>query len=819
MKYCPKCFKKYPLSVEKCADDGSYLVSPMDKDLVGEVLDDRYTVQERIGKGGMGVVYKAEQHLIKRIVALKVLRREIVQDETAVKRFLNEARAIASLDSKHTVSLYDFGVTRDGLLYYTMELLKGRPLSRIIHDEAPLDHVRAAGLLLQACRSLEEAHEHNILHRDLKPENLFVSAKKGKEQLKVLDFGIAKLLGDASMDTVTQAGMIVGTPQYLSPEQAKGNPLAPPSDLYSLGIVLYEMLAGKPPFLGDTPMKTLWAHIQDPVPPLRQMNPKVEVPRSIEAFLVKALEKEPSDRFQSAAAFADALRRAVEHHEASPETVSLPPLGTTGDGLRFRTPLWGAEEVPDLEGVPEAVEVADDGEEEAHGTALSEGTAALSTVNPEALTEAIEEFHTPPGAESKVQGPVEEMGNAETAWASEVPVGAPPAPVSPSKPEVSALESDPTEPDPEERGRVPSEAVVSLPMDAGGEAADGASAGTLSLAFPKRSFLIWGTGGLALLVVLVGMALWAPWDSEKELPEGKPVIAAAAEDQVSTPSGPSDRETSSPLADVHSVDIHEGTTPGPDVLTDIRTSPESPGAIETATTDINPDDPEVKLTVDASPPPVDVVREQETHLGDLRPAPEIGATVPPVDVSADAGEPADPGGSAEDDGARERAEKAERLAAEKAKERKAEERREAEKRAQAKARQEAEAQRKAEEAARREGDKKKTFKASQLVSQARQEMQKKRFDVALERLGDAASEGGETPEMRTLRGQCYAGIKAQEVSKHLAQARAALGSKDFDACIRAAGKAAKLSPGSGEASSLLKECQEKKDLEGMKFGF
>ena len=333
MKYCPKCFKKYHLHMEKCADDGSFLVSPMDKDLVGQVLDNRYTVLERIGKGGMGVVYRAEQHLIKRTVALKVLRREIVQDESAVKRFLNEARAIASLDSHHTISLYDFGVTRDGLLYYTMELLKGRPLSRIILDEAPLDHVRAAGLLLQACRSLEEAHEHNILHRDLKPENLFVILKKGKEQLKVLDFGIAKLLGDSAGETVTQAGMIVGTPQYLSPEQARGNPVAQPSDLYSLGIVLYELLAGEPPFLGDTPMKTLWAHIQDPVPPLHQKNPKVQVPKSIEAFLVRALEKDPSKRFQSAGAFAGALRKAVEDHDASPETVLLQEAGAAPGGL------------------------------------------------------------------------------------------------------------------------------------------------------------------------------------------------------------------------------------------------------------------------------------------------------------------------------------------------------------------------------------------------------------------------------------------------------------------------------------------------------
>ena len=336
-KYCPKCFKKYPPETERCLEDGSYLVSPMDKDLTGEVLDERYTVLERIGRGGMGVVYRAEQQLIKRIVALKVLRRDIVQDESAVKRFLNEARAIASLDSRHTVTLHDFGVTKDGLLYYTMELLKGRPLTRIIRDESPVDHVRAAGLLLQACSSLEEAHEHNILHRDIKPDNLFVTVRKGREELKVLDFGIAKLVGDASMDTVTRTGMIIGTPQYLSPEQALGNTVVPASDLYSLAIVFYEMLAGKPPFIDDTPMKTMWAHIRDPVPPLRESNPEVQVPRSIEAFLTRALEKEPGKRFASTAAFAGALRKAVEDHDASPETVSLPPLSTNDQGLRVRT--------------------------------------------------------------------------------------------------------------------------------------------------------------------------------------------------------------------------------------------------------------------------------------------------------------------------------------------------------------------------------------------------------------------------------------------------------------------------------------------------
>ena len=353
-KYCPKCFKKYPPEAERCAQDGSYLVTPMDRDLTGETLDDRYTVLERIGRGGMGVVYKAEQHLIKRVVALKVLRREIVQDETAVKRFLNEARAIASLDNPHTVTLHDFGVTRDGLLYYTMELLKGRPLSKIIREQGPFDHVRATNLILQACRSLDEAHEHGILHRDIKPDNLFVEKKAGtatgltagREVLKVLDFGIAKLVGDAGGDTVTRTGMIIGTPQYLSPEQALGNAVVPASDLYSLAIVLYEMLAGRPPFADETPMKTMWAHVRDPVPPLTKINPNVQVPRSIEAFLAKALEKEPKDRFQTAAEFSAALEQAVREHAEQPMTVPLQPLAGDQAGLRVRTqpflPVSGA---------------------------------------------------------------------------------------------------------------------------------------------------------------------------------------------------------------------------------------------------------------------------------------------------------------------------------------------------------------------------------------------------------------------------------------------------------------------------------------------
>lgn len=217
-KYCPKCFSPFTDDAGKCPEDGTPLVSMADRDLVGENLDERYSVISRVGKGGMGIVYKAEQSLIGRIVALKVLRREVVQDVTAVKRFLNEAKAIADLKSPNTITLYDFGVTSDGLLYYTMELLEGRPVSGILKADGPLGHRKAADYILQACDSLEEAHDNNILHRDLKPDNLFVSKRKSGDHVTVLDFGIAKLVGDTSMETITEAGAICGTPGYFAPE-------------------------------------------------------------------------------------------------------------------------------------------------------------------------------------------------------------------------------------------------------------------------------------------------------------------------------------------------------------------------------------------------------------------------------------------------------------------------------------------------------------------------------------------------------------------------------------------------------------------------
>jgi len=336
-KYCPRCFEEFDDSLERCPDDGTTLVSAIEENLVGQELDERYKILSKLGQGGMGVVYIAEQAMIGRQVALKVLRMEMARDKASVQRFLTEAKAIASLKNSHTITLHDFGITSKGLLYYTMELLEGAPLSKLIKQDGPMPHERAAELMLQVLESLDEAHSRDILHRDIKPDNIFITEERGREYATVLDFGIAKLVGDQSMETITRTGMICGTPAYLSPEQALGNQAVPASDLYSLGIVFYEMLAGIPPFYENTPMKVLLKHLNQRPDPIHIRNPRVEVPASFDAFLQKALEKEPENRFRDVVEFRDGLRSAMATHEQTPETVNLSPMSTSQDGIRAIT--------------------------------------------------------------------------------------------------------------------------------------------------------------------------------------------------------------------------------------------------------------------------------------------------------------------------------------------------------------------------------------------------------------------------------------------------------------------------------------------------
>ena len=262
--------------------------------LVGKTLADRFEILERIGEGGTGVVYRAKQLSVDRIIAIKVLGAHVSTDPSWVKRFHNEARAASRLDHPNTVRLIDFGQTKEGLLFIAMEFLSGALAAR--RDRASMGRLppnRVLRIVSQMCASLSEAHNQGIIHRDIKPDNVYLVDMKGAgDYVKVLDFSVAKL--DAPDAQVTRAGVVFGTPQYMSPEQGRGVPLDARSDIYAVGVVAYEMLTGKPPFDAKIPTEVVMMHLRDKPAPL------VGLPPQLTEIVMKALEKDAGRRQQSA---------------------------------------------------------------------------------------------------------------------------------------------------------------------------------------------------------------------------------------------------------------------------------------------------------------------------------------------------------------------------------------------------------------------------------------------------------------------------------------------------------------------------------------
>ncbi len=262
--------------------------------LLGKVLADRFEMLDRIGEGGMGVVYRARQISVDRIVAIKVLNAQVAQDPQWVGRFINEAKACSKLQHPNTVRLIDFGQTREGLLFMAMEFLDGQAIRTAIDRYGRMQPARVMKILSQCCQSLAEAHNLGIIHRDIKPDNLFLVTLGGQPDfVKVLDFSVAKLKQASGSAMQTQAGVVFGTPNYMSPEQGRGLPLDARSDIYALGIVAYEMLMGRPPFSSQNPMEVLAMHVRTPVPPLSG------VPDRIAHIVMRALAKDPAHRQQN----------------------------------------------------------------------------------------------------------------------------------------------------------------------------------------------------------------------------------------------------------------------------------------------------------------------------------------------------------------------------------------------------------------------------------------------------------------------------------------------------------------------------------------
>ncbi len=231
------------------------VASPQDPYL-GRKLDDKYMIEELLGVGGMGRVYRAVQLSLEKKICVKVLRTGATEDETLARRFHREARAASRLNHPNSISVIDFGQTAaDGSLYMAMEFIPGRDLGKIIREDFPLGEQRVVHIMDQVLSALADAHAADIVHRDLKPENIMVTDLRGtKDFVKVLDFGIAKIQETSQDPGLTQAGMVCGTPEYMSPEQARGEPLDARSDLYAAGVILYQMITGRLPFQAPTAM-------------------------------------------------------------------------------------------------------------------------------------------------------------------------------------------------------------------------------------------------------------------------------------------------------------------------------------------------------------------------------------------------------------------------------------------------------------------------------------------------------------------------------------------------------------------------------------
>ncbi len=268
-------------------------------DLLQNELPKQYEVLGEIKSGGMGAIYKVENRFTKVIYAVKVIKPEAAKDAAMRQRFIVEAKAASLLKHPNICQTYDFGVSENHVLYLVMEWLTGISLQQKVSRDGPLQAAEATTIFQQVASALNHAHEHNVIHRDLKPDNIMLSRdENGGTVVHIVDFGIAKVISEntPSKDGLTQAGALLGTPMYMSPEQANGDAVDQRADLYSLGCVMYFALSGKPPFIGNSLLDTLYQHVHKPPPPL---DAGLKISSAMTAIMMKALEKKPEDRYQN----------------------------------------------------------------------------------------------------------------------------------------------------------------------------------------------------------------------------------------------------------------------------------------------------------------------------------------------------------------------------------------------------------------------------------------------------------------------------------------------------------------------------------------
>lgn len=313
MKRCAVCNRKFEDTNTFCPYDGQELVALLTQDIIGRLIDNKYLIESKIARGGTGTVYKALHVQLNVSVAVKVLHNERMNDALAVERFRREAYAAMQVRHPNAIAVFDFGVTTDNLVYVVMELLRGMSLRQKLKQMCYVSLLDVDSVIQQICAAVAVAHKRKIVHRDLKPENVFIHNDGDEEIVKVVDFGLAKLRGfidDTDSPALTRDGLVIGTPLYMSPEQSRGRPVDKRSDIYSLGVMLYEMLTGTLPFRGASLSEIAIKHATEKPKPVYEIRPSL--PAVINAVVMHALEKVPKNRPNSITEWSKSLHVAVK---------------------------------------------------------------------------------------------------------------------------------------------------------------------------------------------------------------------------------------------------------------------------------------------------------------------------------------------------------------------------------------------------------------------------------------------------------------------------------------------------------------------------
>jgi serine/threonine-protein kinase len=324
---CPSCRAEYEEAATRfCGRCGSDMrIEPPPSDgmdpMIGRIIDGRYRIVSRLGQGGMGAVYRVEHLAMGKQAAMKVLHPALTTDPEVGKRFRREAAAVSRLSHPNTVQVFDFNAA-GSFMYLVMELVKGEDLGQILRRDGPLPFARAKPILMQVCDALTEAHEAGVIHRDLKPENILISrTRDGRDLVKVLDFGLAKLRDNEELNQVTARGSLVGTPFYMSPEQIRGEALDARSDVYSLGALLYRLITGEHPYSGTTPVAVLTQHLTEELRPPSLRRPELRLLPAVDDVIARAMAKRVEDRIPTAEDLKLALSAVEITGELPPPTV------------------------------------------------------------------------------------------------------------------------------------------------------------------------------------------------------------------------------------------------------------------------------------------------------------------------------------------------------------------------------------------------------------------------------------------------------------------------------------------------------------------